>query len=280
MPSRYIIDTNVLMQYPQILSRADNRKLVIPRTVMEELSLRSKGSKNEGVVDLVRTSFSVGVKIAESPEILKHDIVESDRIAHRFSGADIDIARIAIAYSEQQGADAPCVVTNDKSLADFLMGRNISSITGSEFIRKSKGDLLNKEIENKAEKVISSQRRYLVSSFLLGLLASAAAHIGYFNFELLVSTITVWGAMVVFPVMGFFLFWCREKFRLSYGAFEFCVGVIMSYYVLFPTFNYSGLGMAEGIQILGGLYVMVRGLDNIGKGVLGTRMEILWKRIF
>jgi len=280
MPSRYIIDTSVLLQHPQILSRAGNRKLVIPRAVLEELSHRGKGNKWSDIADLVASSIPAGVNIVEAPEKVKNDVIQSDRDAQRLSGADFDIARIAIAYAEQQGVGAPCVVTNDKALAYFLSSRNITSITGSEFIDESKGDSLNKEIEDKAEKVVSSQKRYLITSFVLGVLASAAANIGYANIELLVSTITVWGTMVGLPILGLALFWYREKFRLSYGAFEFCVGVIMSYYVFFPTFSYSGLGVTEGIQILGGLYVMVRGLDNIGKGVIGTRMEALWKKFF
>jgi rRNA maturation endonuclease Nob1 len=280
MPSRYIIDTSVLFQHPQILSRAGNRKLVIPRAVMEELSHRGKGSKWADIAELVASSIPAGVKIADAPEKLKNDLIQSDRNAQRLSGADFDIARIAIAYAEEQGIDTPCVVTNDKALAYFLSSRNIKSITGSEFIGESKGDSLNKDIEDKAEKVVLSQRRYIFISFVLGVLASAAGNIVYSNIDLLVSTITVWGTMVGLPILGLALFWYRENFRLSYGAFEFCVGLIMSYYVFFPTFSYSGLGVTEGIQILGGLYVMVRGLDNVGKGVSGTRLETLWKKVF
>lgn len=280
MPSRYIIDTSVLLQHPQILSRAGNRKLVIPRAVMEELSHRGKGSRWTDIAELVASSIPAGVKIAEAPEKLRNDLIQSDRNAQRLSGADFDIARIAIAYAEEQGIDVPCVVTNDKALAYFLSSRNIKSITGSEFIGESKGDSLNKDIEDKAEKVVSSQRRYIIFSFILGVLASAAGNIIYSNFILLVSTITVWGTMVGLPILGLMLFWYRENFRLSYGAFEFCVGLIMSYYVFFPEFSYSGLGVTEGIQILGGLYVMVRGLDNVGKGVSGTRLEVLWEKLF
>lgn len=280
MPSRYIIDTSVLFQHPQILARAGNRKIIIPQAVMEELSHRGRGSKWADVAELVASSIPAGVKIALAPEKLKNDLIQSDRNAQRLSGADFDIARIAIAYAEQQGSEAPCVVTNDKALSYFLSSRNIKSITGSEFIGESKGDSLNKEIEDKADKVVSSQKRYVITSFILGVVASAAGNVIYSNIDLLVSTITVWGTMVGLPVLGLALFWYRENFRLSYGAFEFCVGVIMSYYVFFPSFSYSGLGVTDGIQILGGLYVMVRGLDNIGKGIAGTRLESLWQKLF
>ncbi|EQA5827627.1 TPA: PIN domain-containing protein [Escherichia coli] len=280
MPSRYIIDTNVLLQHPEILSRAGNRKLVIPRAVMHELSYRGKSNKWSDITDLVASSIPAGVLIVEAPEKIKNDLFQSDRNAQRLTGADFDIARIAISYAERQGEEVPCVVTNDRALSYFLASRNITSMTGIEFINESKGDFLNKEIEEKAEKAVSSQKRYLKASFALGGLASLVANIVYSNIEVLVSTITVWGTMVGLPVLGLILFWYRENFRLSYGVFEFCIGVIMSYYVLFPTFDYSSLGIKEGIQILGGLYAMVRGLDNIGKGVIGTRLETLWMKVF
>ena len=280
MPSRYIIDTNVLLQHPEILSRAGNRKLVIPRAVMHELSYRGKSNKWSDITDLVASSIPAGVLIVEAPEKIKNDIFQSERNAQRLTGADFDIARIAISYAERQGEEVPCVVTNDRALSYFLASRNITSMTGIEFINESKGDFLNKEIEEKAEKAVSSQKRYLKASFVLGGLASLVANIVYSNIEVLVSTITVWGTMMGLPVLGLILFWYRENFRLSYGVFECCIGVIMSYYVLFPTFDYSSLGVKEGIQILGGLYAMVRGLDNIGKGVIGTRLETLWLKVF
>jgi hypothetical protein len=280
MPNRYIIDTSVLIQHPQILSRAGNRKLVIPRVVMEELSHRGKASKWADIAELVASSVPTGVKIAEAPQKLKNELIQSDKNAQRLNGADFGIARIAIAYAEEQGIDTPCVVTNDKNLAYFLSSRNIISMTGHEFIGESKGDSLNKDIEVRAVKVVSSQRRYIIFSFFLGVVFTAAGDAIYSNFEVLVSTITVWGTMVGLPFLGLVLFWYREHFRLSYGTFEFCVGLIMSYYVFFPEFSYNGLGVTDGIQILGGLYVMVRGLDNIGKGLSGTRLEYLWKKVF
>lgn len=280
MPSRYIIDTNVLIQYPHILSRAGNRKIVIPSAVMDELSHFVRGNRNKGVSDLISTALGAGVKIVRSPDQLKNELIAYDRNAQRLGGADFDIARIAIMYSEQQGPDTPCVVTGDKALAYFLSTRGIKWITGSQFLGESKHEALNTEIQETADKVVSSQKRYLIVSFALGVGASLLGNLIYSNLNLLISTITIWGTMLAIPVLGVSLFWYRENFRLSYGIFEFCVGVIISYYVFFPSFDYSSLGATEGIQILGGLYVMVRGLDNIGKGIDGTRVELLWKKLF
>jgi rRNA maturation endonuclease Nob1 len=280
MPKRYIIDTNVLIQHPHILSRAGSKKIVIPMAVMDELSSRDIGERTKGITDLIGGAVSAGVKIVSPPQDIKYDILSSDRNAQRLSGADIDIACIAINYAEERGKDVPCVVTGDRALANYLSTRGIRTITGSEFLGESQNEILNKGLEKSAREVVSSQKRYIVISFSLGIGTSLLGTLIYSNIQLLVSTVSVWGTMTLMPLIGILLFWYREKFRLSYGVFEFFVGVIMSYYVFFPIFNYSTIDVTQGIKILGGLYVMVRGLDNIGKGIGGTKVEFIWNKIF
>ncbi|MCK4505018.1 MAG: twitching motility protein PilT [Candidatus Aegiribacteria sp.] len=280
MAKRYIIDTNVLIQYPHILARAGSKKIVIPRAVLDELSTRGRGKRTNGITDLIGGAVSAGVRIVNSPQDIKGEMLPSDRNAQRLTGADFDIARIAIKYAEERGQDVPCVVTGDRALACFLSTRGIRAITGSEFLGESKNERLDKKIEKSANDVVSSQKRYLAISFVLGIATSLLGTLAYSNVQRIVSTVSIWGTMVAIPLLGIYLFWYREKFRLSYGVFEFFVGVIIACYVFFPTFNYSVLSVTDGIKILGGLYVIVRGLDNIGKGVEGTRVESIWKRIF
>ncbi len=79
---------------------------------------------------------------------------------------------------------------------------------------------------------------------------------------------------------GFLLFLWRERLRLSYGILEVVVGAITSYAV-FPTrFSDGAPDSVIYLQLLAGLYIIVRGLDNIGKGLVGTVAERGWRRIF
>jgi hypothetical protein len=86
--------------------------------------------------------------------------------------------------------------------------------------------------------------------------------------------------LVAVPCIGIALYWVRERFRLLYGIFEFFVGVTMACKSLLPHLDTSGGNLTFGIKVLAGLYVAVRGLDNIGKGCEGTRLQPYWKRIF
>ena len=49
--------------------------------------------------------------------------------------------------------------------------------------------------------------------------------------------------------------------------------------VFYPSFNYGNLQIVDFLQIVGGLYIMVRGLDNIGVGSKGTKIERFWEKL-
>ena len=75
--------------------------------------------------------------------------------------------------------------------------------------------------------------------------------------------------------------WFRSRYRLYYGIVEFFAGFFTALNVFRPTnFDYSKLEIFALFQILGGLYIMVRGLDNVAQGVRGTDTEPTWKKIF
>lgn len=102
----------------------------------------------------------------------------------------------------------------------------------------------------------------------------------YFNAARILSTVSVWGTIAALLALGVGLFWYRQRYRLSYGVFEFMAGAMMSIYVFFPRFDYATLGVAQGLQVLAGLYVMVRGLDNVNTGLQGTKLEAKWNQVF
>jgi len=277
MPNRYIIDTSSLIQFPQILAHSGNRKIVIPRVVNEELSFQRRNSEKQPWAELIT---SAKVTVIAPPDTLKQEPVPSDKNARRLSSGDFEIVRTAIMYTEQQGAESPCVVTEDNALKHFLKMRGIESISGSEFLKTNKRNVTNKVIHDAAKDVVSKQRKQLLVSFSFGVLSTIIGSLVYKYFDVLVTTISVWGTIICLPIIGVFLFRYRERDRLSYGIFEFIVGFLIACHVLFPSFDYSQLHLPEGIKIIGGLYVMVRGLDNIGKGVIGTRLESRWRKLF
>jgi hypothetical protein len=280
MADRYIIDTNVVLQYPEVLAMAAGKKLVIPQAVLEELQHARLRGVQRGVQDVISEAIEKGAHVAPAPASIKQEPIASDRAAQRLSGADIAIARIAIDYAERTRPKSVCVVTADRALVEFLGSRGISAISGSQFLAEPSIGKVDKAIEVTAKQIISKQRRYLIISFALGIASALIGNFAFSNLQHLIATISIWGTLIALPVLGIGLYWYRERFRLAYGVFEFIIGLFMTYYVFFPNFDYSKIGPVETIQVLGGLYVMVRGLDNVGKGTEGTRLEQLWKKLF
>lgn len=97
--------------------------------------------------------------------------------------------------------------------------------------------------------------------------------------ELLVAAVCV--------ALGFY--WLRCRRQLVYGLVELGVGLAVIFLTLYPqTPNYLsdeqvppwwGWLLSKGVGITLGIYVMVRGLDNIGKG-LPPKWRSKWEHIF
>jgi rRNA-processing protein FCF1 len=277
---RFLIDTSAILQSPEILARAKNQHLLIPRAVLSELFAPGKQAFRPQFGPLVTEALTAGVEIIEGPALLKKELLASDPYAQRLSNTDIEIMRTAVDITERIGSNSVSVITLDKALKQALESRRINSLTPSEFLFQQAGTTPDVKTLNSATSVSRSQQRYMLYSAIAGALISAVGHFTYNNLSYLTSTVSVWGTVITLMLIGIGLFWYRQHFRLSYGVAEFIVGVMMASYPFFPDFNYSALDVVQSIQILGGLYVMVRGLDNVGKGLEGTRLQGLWDRWF
>ncbi|QCB47677.1 PIN domain-containing protein [Hydrogenophaga sp. PAMC20947] len=277
-PIHYLLDTNAVLHSPEVLASARRLKLLIPKAVIGELTSRGREHIRNVVSSLINDALNAGAEVVNAPARLKDEPIASDRNAQRLSSADMDLARTAIGLSER---DIPvCVVTLDKPMSMFLQSRSIRAITPSDFLNEQQEKATDPALLLSAQSFSSIQVRYMALSALVGGVGALGANAAYSNAAYLLSTAPVWGTVVALPLLGVLLFWYRQRFRLSYGIFEFAVGVMMSLYVFLPTFDYKSLNVLHGLQVLAGLYVMVRGLDNAGNGLQGTKMESIWKRVF
>jgi rRNA-processing protein FCF1 len=277
---RAILDTSAILDRPEVLARVGHGRIVIPEVVFSELTRAKGGRQGDAIGALIQQATARGAKIVPSPSRTKPETRDSESLPLGVSEADLGIVRIAADYVQRLGSSSVVVVSQDQALRRFLAGKGINALTAGEFLQESTEEPADPEIQKSANLFSLSQRRFAVLSVLLGLTSSVLGNFIYANLSYLVATFSVWGTLVALPTLGILLYWCRQKYRLSYGVFEFAVGMSMAYYVFFPSGGYSKLTVVQGIQILGGLYVMVRGLDNIGKGVEGTRAEVVWKSWF
>jgi len=277
---RYVLDTSAILQAPKILAIASTRRLIIPSSVLGELRNRGRDEIRNRISLLVEQAVIAGAEVSSSPATLKQELLASDRNVQRLSGADIDIARIAIACTESLPPQEVAVVTFDRDLIQYLLSRGIQTISPAELLAQSTKEDPDPQTLISADSFSKFQRRYIVLSAIGASVLFVAGKFVYDHASYLVNTIPVWGTLIALPLFGIVLFWCRQRLRLSYGFLECVVGFITSGYVFYPNFQYAGMNMIQGVQVLGGLYVMVRGLDNVGKGIENTKFESRWKKVF
>jgi hypothetical protein len=129
-------------------------------------------------------------------------------------------------------------------------------------------------IDAVAEAIRVFVARALAAAFITVIFAYAFIH----NNDVL-RPLPAWGTMVILPALGVLLFWFRARFRLVYGLTEFGVGAVTAIRVFWPAFNYATVQVVGVLQMLGGIYIMVRGCENVGKG-LPPEMIPRWNKVF
>lgn len=277
-PLTYIIDSSAIIQSPEVLATARRLKLLIPKAVLSELTGRGREHVRGVIGSLINDALKAGAQIVDAPAKLREEPIASDRNAQRLSSVDMDIARIAVDRAER--GMPVCVVTLDRALIQFLESRSVRSITPTDFLAKERAEPVDQALLSSAQSLNSTQKRYMALSAIVGAAVSLAATAAYLNAARILETVSVWGTVAALLTLGIGLFWYRQRYRLSYGIFEFMAGAMMSIYVFFPRFDYAMLGVAQGLQVLAGLYVMVRGLDNVNTGLQGTKLEARWNQVF
>lgn len=276
-PIYYLIDTSVVVRQPEVLSMARVRKLVIPDVVIQELFAFRSNRWRPIVKNLIEQAVSAGAEVMRAPVKLTVEPSAPGRLTQGLSSADIEIARTAISLVE--AGRKVCVITFDNDLHLFLNSQRIPSTTPEQFL-KLKDNKLDVTVAAAAKSFTGEQNSYFAGSFLFAICAGTGAIIIYDRRAFLLETLSVWGTILALLATGVFFYWYRQRSRLSYGILEFFFGAVAAVWPFWPHFTYVSLGVFSTVQIVGGLYVMVRGLDNIGKGVEGTRFENQWRWMF
>jgi hypothetical protein len=83
----------------------------------------------------------------------------------------------------------------------------------------------------------------------------------------------------LFLLLGYVLFVIRSNLLFLYGFFELCIGIMAAYWS--SVLNYSPQNATSYLfPILCGLYIMIRGLDNIYKSIKDDKVLVIWNKIF
>ena len=279
-----ILDTSILLRYPRILGlRLSNITFIIPRSVLLELGQNHayRGGPYVGIMKLLEKALDDGTVHLIGAPWRKTDPVT---IKSNLSG-DTDIISVALLYSEK--GETVKIATLDQLIQKFALEKQID-VLGSQQVETLLDNF--KMPENKDSSIQSDivsyekkEKRTLWLGIIIGIAVAVVAFVIYQNAEKIFSTINVWGTIVLIILIGVSLFVFREKNRLSYGVFEFLVGVIAIILLFQPSkFNLSTIdfNLDFNVKLLGGLYIMVRGQDNIVKAIKDTKAGLFLRDKF
>lgn len=260
-----ILDTNILITYPEILSKEKSGVTFhIPTVVKSELKnvnpQLSELLENLDNKSIKTQDFSIRPEKWEANEILKYGI------------ADYAIKESAIYINSKY--DNVKFASLDRELSESVSKSGVDTITLHELkeIIESK---TTTEHKNTADEILSyrkKEKNKLLQGIAIGVIASIVASVIYQNIDSIIETINVWGTILAIIVLAFGIFLFRERYRLAYGIAELSIGFIAVISIFYPNFNYETLNIdvVFGIKIFGSLYIMVRGQDNILKSLNGT----------
>lgn len=127
----YILDTNAIIQNPEILARLKPTQIVFPAAVIKELQFRKDRGAKEQLFRTIQTLFDQGAtKVEVSVE--EPDLLSAAQSRH-LAGADIAIISIAKDLYKQRDKRLH-VVTSDQPLQQALKGMGISSASAADIL--------------------------------------------------------------------------------------------------------------------------------------------------
>ena len=128
----YIIDTNVFVNCPDIISKIGKKyKIIIPSTVLEELD---KLKIKEGIDKITLSKAAKNISMAFTQQFSCMEDANVSLLPNGFDrkNPDCKILSVALKHSEEN----PILLTSDKMLAARAKGLGITTITLKDFLRR------------------------------------------------------------------------------------------------------------------------------------------------
>lgn len=279
---RIVFDTNILWNSPHFITQeVGDARFYIPEIVLHELRSKRDAQKRQLVEQIINSSWS-NLEILENaagtppPRLSQAD--QSDL-------NDESILNATLVLKEEFPNDEVYLATRDIRLSIIAGKNNVATLDLPQLttlfdrilginakLKKSHEKFIGiKEVESKFR--ISLRRLLFLNLSLAAMVAAGAISQLY-----VVSSIQAPLVRGIFVFSGGpILFFFRSRFGKAYGIAEVIVGLAAAYKALSPL-SYLP---PEAVPLLGGLYIVVRGMDNIDKKLdAATWHGALWAKIF
>lgn len=268
-----ILDTEILIQHPHLLSLGGKKvKFILPQVVVEELREVRFGKDFVELIEAAAQTKRLEILPRPVPQKLTHTV-------SRMNPGDESVIQTALHYLKTK-KDA-ILVTEDNKLKSVAEKYGILTADGAHMLKRlessaAEGVSLIATVRRAADAIARQTRRYFLQGLVIGVVTSSIVIMTWQFREEIVRLIPRYGMLPIALVVGVALFIFRSRQRLGYGLVEVAIGIFATYYS-----QKADLSNPDSIvRVLAGLYIVVRGLDSIGKGIEGTRYEGAWRRFF
>ena len=275
--SEYVLDSNVLIGHPEVLAKADKKaRFVVPDFVLDELAVTGGAATESALSQIIQQA--IDRRLLTVVPVDRQQFAGAYRQQPISKGYDVWLLVWFMQYAK--GRTDVVLVTSDRDLL-VLRKQGFTVLLPSELIERIQPNpTLSDEILERTRRLIRLEIVKSLGKIAIGAAVGVLGSLGYpWIITHLVYLGFVIGAVAVL-VIGAVLFWVRGRYPLVYGATEVIVGIAAAINAFARADLNKPFDLTIVIQIFGGIYIIVRGLDNASKGMKGSILEARWNRIF
>lgn len=281
-----VLDTNIILRFPKLLGlRPSDIIFLIPLAVIQEINDRAekRGDRADPRLDLIDEADREGAVVIVNNDL---PVYRTKRVAfegsHYLSFTDAAILSVALEYRDD--GQSVMIATTDNNIiqAARLHYMDIFYLNQIEYLLRQPSQL-TQQPDRMQQKIASFEKKESLNFYTgvgLGAVITSAITTLFKVSVQLYARLPVPTLIGILILSGVLLFIFRERFRLAYGVVEFLVGVIVIIALFIPshfTMEEVPYNLDLGIKVSGGLYIMVRGQDNIIKSMKDKKWGIILK---
>ncbi|TAL33149.1 MAG: hypothetical protein EPN93_14030 [Spirochaetes bacterium] len=283
---KFILDTNIIINDPALLKQWSPKcQVYLPSFVLREVNNFAKKNKQNAVVaeelhKLIEDDLARGfIRFAYiDPKQFKRPTPGLFR-ENRITTNDYLLAQFTYEFSLMKEGKDVTMVTDDVALYNYAKSIGLRALNLREY-HSEMARYKSVSLAQAGERAAYGARWILRAMGPLAAGALLAVCAGFFiNYFGLINTILGAGAMVaLLAVLSIFLLGIRARWRLSYALLQVFLGLFVLYQGLGTALDLSAPSLL--ITLLAGIFLLMTGLDNLGKRARGTVAERLRAFIF
>ena len=286
-----LIDLYYILHYPYALARiSENVKLYIPDKIIAQADSYDhiSGRKKNTFKNIIQTSIEKG--FLQVIDVTDEELA-SENIIKKFGTLTKIDQSIIVAWQilNQEGISAIIISGSDR-LVSSARNEGIQCRTIKEYKEYNKKNgyprilYSDYNFEGQIIKTQFVERDRQLVRMVLGIVLGVLFIFIFDNLKTIVERLPEWLTLILFVALAMALFVFRERHRTTYGTTELVFGLGTLHFALhdfaFSTHNTTTQIITISFKILGSLYIMVRGLDNIHKGLSNSNLGKKINKIF